>query len=311
MTLTAPCTASAMTTPALTQPDPARHPDIPVIGPMAGTWTWNVLEDRWWWSDEIYAIHGFEPGEVVPTTALILAHKVVDDLEKCRSTLASAKVRPGPFSNYHRIIDTRTRHGISRPSAAGMPTVSGGCSGDRDTGFDLRQTHAEKRRPARSGRGARPCSRTPRRHRSRQGRDHVGARRRRRHRVWDTSLDVERHATQAARCCLAACRRTRPGTPRPQDRNSPRRPAAANHLTGTGRSRTASIPHVLPRQYGCRTRPCLREPTGATQCQENAGLECQHGARSESPAATCHRRRLRRGRCRRRGVLGGRADRCG
>ena len=112
MSLTDPCTASAVTTPALTQPDPATHPDIPVIGPMAGTWTWNVLEDRWWWSDEIYAIHGFEPGEVVPTTALMLAHKVLDDLEKCRSTLAGAKVRPGPFSNYHRIIDTRmrTRH---------------------------------------------------------------------------------------------------------------------------------------------------------------------------------------------------------
>lgn len=99
MSLTDACTAAA-------------HPDIPVIGPLAGTWTWNVVVDRWWWSDEMYAIHGFAPGEVVPTTGLMLAHKVLDDLEKCRSALASAKVRPGRFSDYHRIIDTRmkTRH---------------------------------------------------------------------------------------------------------------------------------------------------------------------------------------------------------
>ena len=112
MRLTDPRTASVATTPALIRPEPAMHPDIPVIGPMAGLWTWNVLKDSWWWSDEMYAIHGFAPGEVVPTTDLMLAHKVLDDLERCRSALASAKVRPGRFSDYHRIIDSRlkTRH---------------------------------------------------------------------------------------------------------------------------------------------------------------------------------------------------------
>ena len=112
MNLTDQRPASDVTATPVTRPAVAGHPDLPVIGPLAGAWTWNVVGDRWWWSDEVYAIHGLAPGEVVPTTELLLAHKVLDDLEGCRSVLASAKVRPGRFADLHRIVDTRmrTRH---------------------------------------------------------------------------------------------------------------------------------------------------------------------------------------------------------
>ena len=30
--------------------------------------------DTWWWSDELYRLFGYEPGEVVPTTDLLLWH---------------------------------------------------------------------------------------------------------------------------------------------------------------------------------------------------------------------------------------------
>ncbi len=48
------------------------HPDIPRIGPLAGSFTWDLPDDRWWWSEEMFVIHGFAPGEVVPTTDLLL-----------------------------------------------------------------------------------------------------------------------------------------------------------------------------------------------------------------------------------------------
>lgn len=111
MRLTSTGSTPIVTTDEMASPAPS-HPDLPVIGPLAGAWTWNTAADRWWWSDEMFAIHGFTPGEVVPSTELMLAHKVLEDLQKCRRVLASARTRPGRFCNYHRIIDTRlaTRH---------------------------------------------------------------------------------------------------------------------------------------------------------------------------------------------------------
>ncbi len=32
-----------------------------------GEYRVTVDSDRWWWSDVVYRMHGFEPGEVVPT----------------------------------------------------------------------------------------------------------------------------------------------------------------------------------------------------------------------------------------------------
>lgn len=40
-----------------------------------GEYSYHVLEDRWVWSEEMYHLHGFEPGEVVPTTELVMSHK--------------------------------------------------------------------------------------------------------------------------------------------------------------------------------------------------------------------------------------------
>jgi hypothetical protein len=93
-----------------------------------GSWSWDLLQGHWFWSDEMYAIHGFQPGDVVPSTELILAHKHLEDLEKCRTTMAQALERGGRFSCYHRIIDarTRTRHvltvGEARTDAEGEVT---------------------------------------------------------------------------------------------------------------------------------------------------------------------------------------------
>jgi PAS domain-containing protein len=95
-------------------PKPASgpHPDIPALGPLTGSWTYEVTADTWWWSEEVYAIHGFAPGEVRPTTELLTAHQHPEDLEKCRQILAHAFGHGGHFSIAHRLLDARmrTRH---------------------------------------------------------------------------------------------------------------------------------------------------------------------------------------------------------
>ena len=57
---------------------------------LLGRFRYDVPTDRWWWSDEVYRMHGFEPGEVVPTTAMILAHKHPEDRARYATALSRA-----------------------------------------------------------------------------------------------------------------------------------------------------------------------------------------------------------------------------
>lgn len=75
------------------------------IGHSAGAFRYEVDTGHWWWADEVYRMHGFEPGEVVPTTAMILAHKHPDDRERYAGALSSAGVDGGAFARVHRILD--------------------------------------------------------------------------------------------------------------------------------------------------------------------------------------------------------------
>ena len=72
-----------------------------------GAFRYDVGADRWWWSDEVYRMHGFEPGEVVPTTAMILAHKHPDDRDRYAGALTGASLRGGTFASVHRIVDAQ------------------------------------------------------------------------------------------------------------------------------------------------------------------------------------------------------------
>ncbi len=62
--------------------------------------------ERWEWSDAVARMHGYEPGEVVPTTALLLRHKHPDDREGVADLLRRVLADGEPFSSRHRIIDT-------------------------------------------------------------------------------------------------------------------------------------------------------------------------------------------------------------
>ncbi|HZE16462.1 MAG TPA: PAS and ANTAR domain-containing protein, partial [Mycobacterium sp.] len=63
---------------------------------------------RWEWSDAVARMHGYEPGTVIPTTALLLQHKHPDDRPRVAAVLGRVLVGE-PFSSQHRIIDTAGR----------------------------------------------------------------------------------------------------------------------------------------------------------------------------------------------------------
>lgn len=73
---------------------------------MVGTFRFWFVGERWEWSDEVAAMHGYQPGSVVPTSALVLSHKHPDDRVHVQELLDRALHDGEPFSNTHRLIDT-------------------------------------------------------------------------------------------------------------------------------------------------------------------------------------------------------------
>ncbi|WP_069386850.1 PAS and ANTAR domain-containing protein [Cellulosimicrobium cellulans] len=74
-----------------------------------GRYRLDLGTGRWWWSDETFLMHGFRPGDVVPTTELVLAHKHPDDRDRVESVLEAARTTGEPFASMHRIMDARGR----------------------------------------------------------------------------------------------------------------------------------------------------------------------------------------------------------
>ncbi len=81
-------------------------PDGPALGALdsallggppqrVGTFEYRYDTDIWTWSDTVAQMHGYEPGEVQPTTELVLSHKHPDDLARVKALL---KQSSAPFS---------------------------------------------------------------------------------------------------------------------------------------------------------------------------------------------------------------------
>lgn len=77
-----------------------------LVAPV-GAYRFDLVTASWWWSDEVYAMYGYERGEVVPTSELMLAHNHPDDRQVNIPAL-DARCRTGrPFSYIHRILDAK------------------------------------------------------------------------------------------------------------------------------------------------------------------------------------------------------------
>lgn len=99
---------------------------------LAGDFSYNVAADRWDWSEEIYRIHGFRPGEIVPTTQLLLAHKHPEDRANFETLFDKARRDGRGMVSHHRIIDgngaTRTVLLVARgwPGSDAQPSTLNG-----------------------------------------------------------------------------------------------------------------------------------------------------------------------------------------
>jgi fructose-specific component phosphotransferase system IIB-like protein len=72
-----------------------------------GWFRFYFADERWEWSPQVERMHGYEPGQVHPTTDLVLSHKHPDDYGQVAATLDEIRRTSGGFSTRHRIIDTR------------------------------------------------------------------------------------------------------------------------------------------------------------------------------------------------------------
>ncbi|MEU2173663.1 PAS and ANTAR domain-containing protein [Nocardia sp. NPDC019219] len=73
--------------------------------PTVGSFRFWFATRRWEWSAEVYRMHGYQPGEIEPTTQLLLAHKHPDDRTHVAETITRAIDHGEAFSSRHRFID--------------------------------------------------------------------------------------------------------------------------------------------------------------------------------------------------------------
>ncbi|MEN0136644.1 MAG: PAS and ANTAR domain-containing protein [Rhodococcus sp. (in: high G+C Gram-positive bacteria)] len=71
-----------------------------------GSFRFYLDGQRWEWSDSVAQMHGYRPGEVTPTTELLLSHKHPEDHPHVARVLDRMINDAEPFSSKHRIIDT-------------------------------------------------------------------------------------------------------------------------------------------------------------------------------------------------------------
>ena len=102
------------------------------------------------WSDELYRIHGYQRGEVVPTLELVLAHKHPDDRAKLLELNAGLVEAGGHFSSYHRLLDSHQREHRVLTAGEAVLDANGRLSSITGIMMDLTSTvRAETERAAR------------------------------------------------------------------------------------------------------------------------------------------------------------------
>lgn len=76
-----------------------------------GHWLYNIREDFLYWSDEVFRIHGFKPGEISPTVNEAINFYHPKDVSKVREFLNKTMKEKTSVEMELRIID---KHGVTR-----------------------------------------------------------------------------------------------------------------------------------------------------------------------------------------------------
>ncbi len=85
------------------------RPADKVIAPPSGTFRYRPSTGELVWSDSLYAVYGFAPGEVLPTPALMTSHQHLDERDEWDAFLAAAVEGGQPGTRWHRIVDAQLR----------------------------------------------------------------------------------------------------------------------------------------------------------------------------------------------------------
>jgi hypothetical protein len=88
-----------------------------------GWFGWNIARGTAVWSDSVHRLHGYEPGQVIPSSALTFHHKHPDDLYGCIDALHAAMVEDRLVVHEHRLLDA---HGQARSAVMVCRPVSDG-----------------------------------------------------------------------------------------------------------------------------------------------------------------------------------------
>jgi len=113
---------------------------------LVGSFRFWFVGQSWEWSDEVARMHGYEPGEVVPTTELLLSHKHPDDRQHVQDALDHALLSQGSLSSRHRFIDTGGRVHTVIVLADRMLDDEGAVVGTEGYYVDLTDTFDQTRR---------------------------------------------------------------------------------------------------------------------------------------------------------------------
>lgn len=76
---------------------------------VAGSFHLDTTTGKFDWSEALFWLHGYNPGEVVPSVKLLLSHKHPDDRTRAAEIIRQVTIEGGYFCLYHRIIDSRER----------------------------------------------------------------------------------------------------------------------------------------------------------------------------------------------------------
>ncbi|MEV6336233.1 PAS and ANTAR domain-containing protein [Nocardia vinacea] len=113
-----------------------------------GSFRFWFADQRWEWSDEVAAMHGYAPGTIQPTIRTLLAHKHPDDRDHVAESITLAVQTGEPFSSRHRILDTAGRiHEVIVVSDR-LLDDSGTVVGTDGYYIDLTETLAQQRQSA-------------------------------------------------------------------------------------------------------------------------------------------------------------------
>ena len=100
-----------------------------VAGPaLAGRFRGDLTTEQWWWSPELYALHGISAQGVAPTIGVLLSHVHDSDRPAVREALTSAATAATPVAREYRLLRTdgsqRTALLVCEPESSGSGAVT-------------------------------------------------------------------------------------------------------------------------------------------------------------------------------------------